>query len=220
MPFLLLALALISLCVAAIAGGNCVVPATQVCRVTYLVPPSVAALASVFESEISSAYNSDKDKGISEACAQSLKEVRCAKSFPRCSDDSTNVTVTSLDCLQRLQCATTTYITILLNNHFCNLTEKTFPFAGCKPVAQYGYIFSYCSVDVTRNVTEWMFALLQHQDLTLSSATYLSQNYPTCSASNAYYQCIKIGQCNGGCASPMNAIVNYTRDQCTTFNSV
>ena len=214
-----LTLALISSCVAAIADGNCVVPATKECHVTYPVPPSIAALASVLESEITSAYISDMSQSIGEACAQSLKEVRCAKSFPRCSNDSTNVTVTSLDCQQRLQCTTSTYRNILLTDHFCNLTEKTFSFAGCKPIAQYGYTFNYCSVDTTRNVTEWMFALLKYQDISLSSAnSFLSMNYPTCSKSNAYYQCVKIGQCADGCAT--NTIVNYTRNQCNTFTSV
>ena len=215
---------IISLCLSTIVDGSCIVPMTQECGVTYPVPPSIASLAIILESEITSAYNTDMAQSISETCARSLKEVRCAKSFPRCSNDSTQVTVTSLDCNQRLQCATSTYRDILTANHFCNLTENTFPFAGtCKPATQYGYEFGYCPVDVTRNISEWMFALLQYKDIYLSSTNvvrrngFLAQNYPSCAASYAYYECIKIGQCDG-CAT--NILVNYTREQCTALQSL
>ena len=206
--------------------GECIVPATLVCNITHLVPPSVAALSGVLESEISSAYNSDKDQGISEACAQSLKEVRCAKSFPRCSNDSTNVTVTSLDCLQRLQCATSTYINILTRDHFCDLAEETFPLAGCKPATQYGYTFGFCPQDVySMNVSQWMFALLRYQDLYLSAAVapngFLALNYPNCAASYAHYRCARIGRCDG-CGTDSNIIVNnaYTQDECSALQNL
>ena len=200
--------------------GKCVVPVTQVCHVAYQVPQSIAALASVLESEISSAYNSDKAQSIGEACAQSLKEVRCAKSFPRCSNDSTNVTVTSLDCQQRLLCATSTYRNILLTDHFCDLAEETFPLAGCKPATQYGYTFRICPADVySKNVSQWMFALMRYQDIYLSSAigpgAFLAQNYPNCAASYGRFQCARIGQCDG-CATDTVVNYAYTREQCNT----
>eukprot|EP00731_Ephydatia_muelleri_P021364 Em0013g1091a len=198
--------------------GKCVVPVTQVCNVAYQVPQSIAALASVLESEIASAYNSDKAQSIGEACAQSLKEVRCAKSFPRCSNDSTNVTVTSLDCQQRLLCATSTYRNILLTDHFCDLAEETFPLAGCKPATQYGYTFRICPADVySKNVSQWMFALMRYQDIYLSSAigpgAFLAQNYPNCATSYGHFQCARIGQCDG-CATDTVVNYAYTREQC------
>ena len=200
-------------------SDRCVVPETPVCNVTYSVPPSIAATAAILESEITSAYNSDKDNGISETCARSLREVRCAKSFPRCSNDSTNVTVTSLDCAQRLKCATTNYRNALNAVHFCDLAEKTFSFPGsCKPMTQYGYVFSSCPVNVSRNVSEWMFALLQYQDIFLTSTInpFLSQNSPDCAESYAYYTCAKIGQCDG-CGTNNRM---YTRERCNTSQNM
>lgn len=216
-------LALMSLCAATSEGSDCVVPTTQICSVSYLVPPSIAAVSSYLEDEISWIYNSEKTQ-LTGACLQSLKEIRCAQSFPRCSNDSFEVTVTSLDCRARLnQCANTnpTFVNMLLRDNFCNLTEKTFPFSGCKPLATYGYNFNYCPVNDTRNVTEWMFALLKYEDVRFTNTqSFLSKNFPDCAPLSVRYQCVgKIGQCDE-CLSRSNIIVNYTRDQCNQFKNV
>ena len=194
----------------------CVIPNTTVCSIDYPVPASIALIAGVLESEIQSAFNSDMSGGNSAPCSQSLKEVRCAQSFPRCSNDSTSVTVTSLDCEQRLMCATTNTVNRLNAQGFCNLMEKTVPLDGCKPVSGYGYTFKMCTTYSDLSITDWMFALLQYEDTYLSSdsvlgaAGFLAMNYPSCSPGYAQYYCSLVGQCD-----PSGALgVNYTRPQC------
>eukprot|EP00731_Ephydatia_muelleri_P021378 Em0013g1105a len=195
---------------------SCVLPTTQYCAVNYLVPPSIAQMAPVLEAKIQTAYNSELQQGNSEACARSLREVRCARNFPRCSNDSTNVTVTSLDCQQRLQCATSQTINRLNAEYFCSLSQSTVSNGAFKSATDYGYTFKYCAVDASWEVTEWMFLLLKYEDSYLSStnvlgaAGFLSQNYPSCSSGYANYECRTIGQCdkNG------HVSVNFTRQQC------
>ena len=195
---------------------SCVVPTTQVCSVTYLVPPSIAQMAPVLEAEITAAYNSDIHQGNTEQCALSLQAVRCAKSFPRCSNDSTQVTVTSLDCNQRLKCATSQTIARLNAESFCSLAESTVSNGGCKSATDYGYTFSYCAVDSSWLVSEWMFLLLKYEDTYLSSSNvlgangFLAQNYPSCSSGYAGYECRKIGQCD----SSGHVSINFTSQQC------
>ena len=200
------------------ATPSCVIPNTTVCSINYSVPASVALIAQVFEMEIQVAFLSDVGQGNSGACAQSLKEVRCARSFPRCSNDFTKVTVTSLDCEQRVTCLTSVSKRRLEEEGFCNLTEKTLPLEGCKPASGYGYAFRTCPTNNVR-VTDWMFELLRYEDVYLSStnvlgsnSSYLATNYPSCSSGYARYHCSKAGQCdpNGG------LIVNsyYNRSQC------
>ncbi|KAL5457548.1 hypothetical protein EMCRGX_G034819 [Ephydatia muelleri] len=195
---------------------SCVIPNTTVCNIDYRVPASIALIAAVFESEIQSSFNSDINQGNSLACSQSLKDVRCARSFPRCSDNFTTVTVTSLDCEQRLGCATTDSRQRLNAEGFCSLKEKTVPLQGCKPATQYGYAFNKCDIGSDVRVTEWMIELLRYEDTYLSSTNvlgaggFLSTNYPSCSSSYAQYHCSKAGQCD-----PKGALgVNYTRSQC------
>ena len=195
---------------------TCVLPTTQYCAVNYLVPPSIAQMAPVLEAKIQAAYTSELKQGNSEMCASKLREIRCARSFPRCSNDSTNVTVTSLDCQQRLQCATTQTITRLNAEYFCSLSESTVSNGAFKNATDYGYQFKYCAVDAGWVVTEWMFLLLKYEDAYLSSPNvlgangFLSQNYPSCSSGYANYECRTIGQCdkNG------RVSINFTRQEC------
>ena len=195
---------------------TCVLPTTQICAVNYLVPPSIAQLASVLEAEIKTAYDSDVLQGNSVQCALSLRAVRCAKRFPRCSNDSTNVTVTSLDCAQRLKCATSQTIKRLNDEYFCSLKETTVPNGDYKSATNYGYAFNYCAVDANWLVTEWMFLLLKYEDTYLSSPNvlgaggFLALNYPACTRDYIDYGCRKIGQCD----SNGHVSINYTRQQC------
>lgn len=199
------------------ASSPCVIPNTTVCNIDYPVPASIALIAGVFERDILTSFNSDTSQGNTVACSESLKDVRCARSFPLCSNNFTTVTVTSLDCEQRLTCATTATIQRLHAEGFCSLNATTVPLQCCKPATAYGYAFNKCRISSDTSVTEWMIELLRYEDTYLSSYNvlgaggFLSTNYPSCSSLYAQYHCSKAGQCD-----PIKGIigVNYTRSQC------
>ena len=194
--------------------NSCEIPATNFCSVGYSVPTSVASLTLVIEEEIRKQYERDKGNGLE--CAQGLRTIRCAQRFPRCSADSSQVTLSSLNCTERVSLCPENIRTMLQAEGFCTLGSTSL-MGNCKPVTEYGYQFRHCPMGSSDNwyVTRWMHDVMVHADVQLVArfnGTALSSISTECKRKYATYFCQFMGRCTSH-VEPRVEVVN-TYEQC------
>ena len=193
--------------------NSCEIPAANFCLVNYSVPTSVARLTLVIEEEIRNRYEEDEDKGLE--CAQGLRAIRCAQRFPRCSADSTQVTLSSLNCTERISLCPG-YIRMMLQAEgFCTLGGTSL-MGGCRPLIEYGYQFRHCPMSSDSwYVTRWMHDVMRHADVQLAgqfNGTALGNTNSECRRRYATYFCQFMGRCTSD-EEPRVEVVN-TYEMC------
>ena len=193
--------------------NSCEIPATNFCSVDYSVPTSVASLTLVIEEEIRNQYEGDIGNGME--CAHALRTIRCAQRFPRCSADSSQVTLSSLNCTERVSVCRKNIRTMLQAEGFCTLGSTSL-MGDCKPVTEYGYQFRQCPMGSSDNwhVTRWMHDVMVHADVQLAAqfnGTLRSTN-SECKRKYATYFCQFMGRCTSH-VEPRVEVVN-TYEQC------
>ena len=175
--------------------NSCEIPAANFCSVDYSVPTSVARLTLVIEEEIRNQYEEDKERGLE--CAQALRDIRCAQRFPRCSADNTQVTLSSLNCTERISLCPSEIRTMLQAEGFCTL-NGTSVIGECRPVTEYGYQFQHCPIGSSDSwyVTRWMHDVMVHTDVQLAAQfDGILGNNPECRRRYATYFCQFMGRC-------------------------
>ena len=194
--------------------NSCEIPAANFCSVDYSVPTSVARLTLVIEEEIRNRYKEDKaGKGLE--CAQALRDIRCAQRFPQCSADSTQVTLSSLNCAERMSVCSGNIQTMLQEEGFCTL-NGTSVIGECRPVTEYGYQFRHCPMSSDSwYVTRWMHDVMRHADVKLTAqfnGSTLGSTNPECRRKYATYFCQFMGRCTSH-EEPRVEVVN-TYEMC------
>ena len=189
--------------------NSCEIPNTTICSVDYSVPTSVASLTPVIEEEIQNQYKVDNaSSGL--ACAQALREIRCAQRFPRCSEDGTEVTLSSLNCTAMISVCSSLIQNILQEEGFCTL-GNTSRIGECQPVTEYGYQFRHCPMGSSDSwcVTRWMYNIMMHVDVQLVAqfSGTLGNADPECRRKYATYFCQFMGRCTSD-QEPRVEVVN------------
>ena len=193
--------------------NSCEIPAANFCLVNYSVPTSVASLTLVIEEEIRNLYKIDQDNGLE--CARALRDIRCAQRFPQCSEDSTEVTLSSLNCTEMISVCPSNIPMMLQEEGFCTLSG-TSVIGECQPLTEYGYQFQQClgSSDSSWYVTRWMYDFMVHTDVQLTAyfnGTLRNIN-PECRRRYATYFCQFMGRCTSH-EEPRVEVVN-TYEMC------
>ena len=192
--------------------NSCEIPAANFCSVNYSVPTSVASLTLVIEEEIRNLYEIDGENGLE--CAEALWDIRCAQRFPRCSEDGTEVTLSSLNCTEMVSVCPRNIQLMLQEEEFCTLSG-TSVIGECQPVTEYGYQFRHCPVGSSDSnmsswyVTRWMYDIMMHADVQLAvqfNGT-LKNTDPECRRMYATYFCQFMGRCTSD-EEPRVEVVN------------
>ena len=175
--------------------NSCEVPATHFCSVDYSVPTSVATLTLVIEEELRKEYEAF-NASFELECSQTLRDIRCAQRFPRCSANSTHVTLSSLNCTEMLSVCPVSLRMQLQEQGFCSLAGESL-IGECRPVTEYEYQFVHCPVSPSMRVTRWMYDIMMHVDLRLRSLFNgtLGNVEPRCRRLFASYFCEFMGRC-------------------------
>ena len=191
--------------------NSCEIPAANFCSVDYSVPTSVARLTLVIEEEIRNQYEGDRDNNGLE-CAQALRDIRCAQRFPRCSADSTQVILSSLNCTERISLCPNNTRMMLQAEGFCTL-GNTSPIGGCRPLTEYGYQFRHCPMGSSDSwcVTGWMYDIMVHADVQLVGQFNgtLGNSNPECRRRYATYYCQFMGRCTSDEESRVEVVNTY-----------
>lgn len=177
---------------------SCRMPNSSYCGISYRVPDSIATLVHLIEGEIAGFienYSVERDN----ACRALQKEILCAQKFPRCVDDSVQLTSTA-NCASKVREECGSDASTVLETRLCELEDETIRMDTCSPISDYkrGNNFSHCEVLGNEvRVTEWMFRLISYTDSLLeqsfNSATLL--NHGSCPTRYALYSCQLLGEC-------------------------
>jgi len=141
--------------------NSCEIPATNFCLgIDYPVPSSVARLAPIIEEEIRGQY----EGGELSDCAAAVRSIRCAQRFPRCSENGPKITLTSLNCTERIMACSSDIRSQLEAEGFCTL-GGTSNSVECRPMTDYdGHNFQSCSTSADWRMTRWMYDVMVHAD--------------------------------------------------------
>jgi len=144
--------------------NSCEIPATNFCSgIDYPVPSSVARLAPIIEEEVRGQYEQYKVGNLAD-CGAAVQIIRCAQRFPRCSENSSQITLTSLNCAERIL-ACPSFIRLQLEaEEFCTLGGTSNITVECRPMTNYSYDFRSCSTSADWRVTRWMYDIMVHAD--------------------------------------------------------
>ena len=169
--------------------------------VDYEVPRSVALIAPILDKEISNTLEQRNDSSTENydiTCIESLAEIQCRQYFPRCSEDRSEVILSSLDCEATLSmCEDSGYdgrklVETLRSQNFCGLQNAVVPIDDCKPLSQYEHSFDICRPDGDWLFTDWMFELMKLRETTAAATVSDS----SCQLSYNYYTCGVYGRCS------------------------
>ena len=186
--------------------SSCEIPATNFCSgIDYPVPSSVARLAPIIEEEIRGQYEGE---GPSD-CAAAVRSIRCAQRFPRCSENGPPITLTSLNCTERIMACPSDIRSHLEAEGFCTLggTSHT---VECRPMTEYlDHDFQSCSTSADWRVTRWMYDFMVHADkqVTHGLGGALGSVDLQCQQKYADFVCRFNGRCTSE-AEPRVEIVN------------
>ena len=176
--------------------NSCEIPATNFCLgVDYRVPSSVARLAPIIEEEIRGQYEMTREDM---DCATAVRDIQCAQRFPRCSDDGAElqVTLSSLNCNERLSVCSSDVRSLLDEQGFCML-GGTSRIDECRPVTEYGHQFQSCPNSMNWRVTKWMYDVVNHTDIQVTEQLQgaLGGVDFQCRQKYAHFACQFIGRC-------------------------
>jgi len=145
--------------------NSCEIPATNFCSgIDYPVPSSVARLAPVIEEEIRGQYEQYKVGNLAD-CGAAVQSIRCAQRFPRCSENGSQITLTSLNCAERILYCPSSIRLQLEAEEFCTLGGTSNITVECRPMTDYNsYDFQSCSTSADWRVTRWMYDIMVHAD--------------------------------------------------------